>query len=403
MSVQRCVLIAPLGVTPQILTETLWSLYVQAEPPYLPEKVVVLTTLVGEAFVRAKLLGERVQHPLQGGFIDAEPRWERFCEEVLDGYMPELELVVVRDEAGEPLLDIRNVHDDTCFANACYQKVYELTRTEQPLPLLGSMAGGRKTMSAHLMTAFSVYARPEDRLFHVLVWPSEYEQSNFFYPTGTEDQRVHIDRVEVRFPRLYHVLRTHPDLRDQSLSDLHSILNLLDPFGVVDRTPTHICVYVGGKDSGGQYLEFYDGEEQLARIHISPATLATLLILAEYIARDGMAITRVFEAGTPSDGPLLTEAVCKQREAIVRMCAADENRLTCWMEPDDVSKAISKLRKRLKEHPLAERVIAIRRITYEGTHQGYIWSYTPFPEIRVVITSNRRWWPFSHLRVVDTC
>jgi hypothetical protein len=45
------------------------------------------------------------------------------------------------------------------------------------------VAGGRKTMGLFLGIAFQLFARPQDRLSHVLVWPPEIEgHKDFFYP-----------------------------------------------------------------------------------------------------------------------------------------------------------------------------------------------------------------------------
>jgi len=313
MEVQNCLLIAPLGASPQVLTEMLWSLYVQAEPAYLPRKVIVLTTSVGEALVRANLLNEDVIHPVTGKRLFGAPRWKTFCKEVLGGFEPELVCEVVRGEDGQ-------------------------------------------TMSAHLMTAFSVYARPKDRLFHVLVWPSQYEQSHFYYPSGHED--VHIDRVEVRFPRLYRIIQSHPELTTR---------------------------------------------DQLARVSVSPNALATLLVIGELIARDGMAVVKEFVNAQEKPGPLLSKEVFQWRKTIVKMCAGSDHRLTQWQETEDVSRALNKIKSRhFKEHPLAKAYLDLR---YEDKKSesvaGYVWAYNPPPHLQVILTSNKEWWPLSHLPVIE--
>ncbi|MFN4149168.1 MAG: CRISPR-associated ring nuclease Csm6, partial [Rhodocyclaceae bacterium] len=64
-----------------------------------------------------------------------------------------------------------------------------------------SIAGGRKTMGFYLGYAFSLYARPQDRLSHVLVSAPFESHPEFFYPPArpkrltTRDNR-HIDTAE---------------------------------------------------------------------------------------------------------------------------------------------------------------------------------------------------------------
>jgi len=150
------VLLAPLGTSPGVLTETVWSL---AQDGLVPATVHVMTTATGWEVVAGDL-----------GFETENARWDRLSRGVcgLDRPIP-VERHVVRGRNGRELRDIRHEQDDLAFGAACYALVRRLTEATNRPPVVGSIAGGRKTMSAHLMTAFCLCARQQDRLVHVLI------------------------------------------------------------------------------------------------------------------------------------------------------------------------------------------------------------------------------------------
>src|SRR5690554_4447561 len=210
MKQESYVLLIATGQSPQVLTETVWSLARQQQPALFPSSVEVVTTAAGEAYLRARRLGDLQYDPISGTLIeDATNRWAPFCQEVL-GMTEVVPLNIhVPKSHGLPLEDVQTLGDDAAFADLCYGLVERLTREDMP-PVVGSIAGGRKTMSAHLMTAFSVFARPADRLAHVLVSPDPLPgplRNTFYYPTEETAGLVRIRRVDIEFPRLRGVLR----------------------------------------------------------------------------------------------------------------------------------------------------------------------------------------------------
>jgi len=89
---------------------------------------------------------------------------------------------VPRTPGGRPLDDVRTPADNALVADCILSLVRDLTR-DAGTSLHCSVAGGRKTMGLFLGIAFQLFARPHDRLSHVLVWPPEMEgQRDFFYP-----------------------------------------------------------------------------------------------------------------------------------------------------------------------------------------------------------------------------
>jgi len=169
---QKRILVAVTGLSPQIVTETLYALAVRRTPAFVPTEVVLLTTAEGAERARLSLLSD-------------EPGW--FARLIRDYGLPPIafareQICVLRDPAGEPLADIRRPGDNELAANLITEKVRELT-ADPDSALHVSIAGGRKTMGYYLGYALSLFGRPQDRLSHVLVSEPFESSWEFFYPT----------------------------------------------------------------------------------------------------------------------------------------------------------------------------------------------------------------------------
>ena len=170
-SYRRRILLCVAGLSPQIVTETLYALTVIGEPRFVPTEIHLLTTAEGAERARLTLLSE-------------EPGW--FHRLRRDYGLPDIRFTldaihILRAADGRPLNDIREVADNEVIADAITNQVRELT-ADPDSAVHASIAGGRKTMGFYLGYALSLFGRPQDRLSHVLV-SSPYESNpNFFYP-----------------------------------------------------------------------------------------------------------------------------------------------------------------------------------------------------------------------------
>ncbi len=171
----RRVLLAVTGLSPQIVTETLYALAVRADPPWLPTEIRLLTTARGAEHARLNLLSQEPGwfHRLRADYALPDIRFDAECIEV------------VRDGAGEPLKDIRSQADNDATADALTEAVRALT-ADPDSALHVSIAGGRKTMGYYLGYALSLFGRPQDRLSHVLVSPPFESYPLFYYPSAGE-------------------------------------------------------------------------------------------------------------------------------------------------------------------------------------------------------------------------
>ncbi len=173
----RRILLAVTGLSPQVVTETLYALTQKQTPPFVPTEIHVITTRQGAEHARLNLLSD-------------EPGWfHRLRQEYALPAIPfdDAMLHIVTDTAGAPLDDIRTPADNERVADHIAQVVRDLT-ADPDTALHVSLAGGRKTMGYYLGYALSLYGRPQDRLSHVLVSAPFESHPGFYYPS--REQRV---------------------------------------------------------------------------------------------------------------------------------------------------------------------------------------------------------------------
>jgi len=173
MSASKHILLCVTGMSPQIVTETLYAIHRDGRP--WPDEVQVITTTVGAKQIHNGLI--------ERGHL------QRLCE---DYGLPVPtfgadQILQVPGAAGVPVNDARTIADHEALADFITSTVYDLTRPQAPgkqeVTLHASLAGGRKTMTFYLGYAMSLFARHEDCLSHVLVDAPYEGQSEFYYPT----------------------------------------------------------------------------------------------------------------------------------------------------------------------------------------------------------------------------
>ena len=196
MTHPRRILLAVTGLSPQIVTETQYALGVAVAPggePFIPTEVHLLTTDSGAKLARTALL-----HPDGGQF----PALLRDYPQLGQPTFGEAQIHTIHDAAGQPLADIRTPEENAAAADSITALMAQLTRDPQA-QLHVSIAGGRKTMGFYLGYAFSLFARPQDELSHVLVSSPFENHPEFFYPPATPRRLAtqggqHIDTAEAR-------------------------------------------------------------------------------------------------------------------------------------------------------------------------------------------------------------
>lgn len=243
-------LFAPIGQTPAVLTEFVYQTF--KNEGSMPQRVFVPTTSHGEATLRATLLGD-------GSLLEAGSRtvvrnaWADLCA-ALDRPVPPIEIQVIRDAAQEPLYDIRDGQQDQAFAALAYREMRELTLDPDGFRVYALLSGGRKTMSAHIMNAFSALARKQDRLFHILAGSPEMEKPDFFFPINDETQKLHL--IEVEVPRLRGLLRTSLYREGAFPEELKDFKNTMDSYLFAEIQLSRIALQI--ERDGKIFLNAFD-------------------------------------------------------------------------------------------------------------------------------------------------
>lgn len=174
MPEKKKILLLVSGMSPQIITETLYALITQAQP-WVPDEVHLITTQQGRSNAIGQLLNEKT----------------RIFEQLLSDYavvQPVLfdqNTIHIIEHSGKQLEDLRTPDENQAAADCISEKIRQFTQDEN-IELHVSLAGGRKTMGFYAGYALSLFGRAQDKLSHVLV-SDRYESSDFYYPAPIPD------------------------------------------------------------------------------------------------------------------------------------------------------------------------------------------------------------------------
>ena len=174
----RTVLVAIVGMSPQVVTETLWAL--RRERGFIPDEIRVILTRAARDCVVHDLLD-----PLEG-------RFHAFCRDYgLVGRIrfDESCVTVVTDADGRELDDIRTPEESAAAADTIVRVIGSVCSDPNTIVHV-SIAGGRKSMGFFAGYAMSLFARPRDSVSHVLVNDPFESNRDFFYPPPEEKEIV---------------------------------------------------------------------------------------------------------------------------------------------------------------------------------------------------------------------
>jgi CRISPR-associated protein (TIGR02584 family) len=148
------VLLAILGESPGVLTETVWAM-AKEKSARLPDEIAVMTTRKGRGILQAQLLDsgawEKLRDLLPGLPL---PHWQVFP----------------RRADGRELYDLESRADVESAGDAMLRWVRGFA-AEPDTRLIASISGGRKSMTALLATCMNLAGKPNDRMVHVHVPP----------------------------------------------------------------------------------------------------------------------------------------------------------------------------------------------------------------------------------------
>lgn len=166
---RRRILLAVSGMSPQIITETLYVLIQKKR--WIPHEVRLITTEQGKFNALQSLLeGKQYFSRLLQDYGVSQPiRFDVDC------------ITLIQDAQGNVLSDLRTPEDNEAAADCITDVIRQFTQDETT-ELHVSLAGGRKTMGFYAGYALSLFGRSQDSLSHVLVSEHYESNPNFFYP-----------------------------------------------------------------------------------------------------------------------------------------------------------------------------------------------------------------------------
>ena len=178
VSRDRTILVAGMGTSPAVLTETVWALAHQ-EQPVVPDEIVVITTKSGKESLRTAVMSGA---PSVWERLKAALRKEKIA---IDGKLVfgDTSIRVMPDEKGNEIVDLRTGADNLRAADFMLGELRKYTEDAETT-ILCSIAGGRKTMSALLFSCMTLLGREQDKVYHVLLPPvlEQGVEPPFFFP-----------------------------------------------------------------------------------------------------------------------------------------------------------------------------------------------------------------------------
>lgn len=182
----QIVLLSVTGMSPAVLTETVWALAFPADRdrlPIIPDRVIALTTTVGRDAITQQLFGpDCIWESLRKAVLGSRHSIDsRLCF----GTTGDCVKIFTRKSGGRTteLKDISTEAENTAVADFITDELWG--HVEKPgTRLIASISGGFKTMSALFFACMSLLGRKDDLITHVLV-NAPYDtvlDPRFFFP-----------------------------------------------------------------------------------------------------------------------------------------------------------------------------------------------------------------------------
>ncbi len=175
---EQTILIAITGLSPAILSETIWAL-AQEEEPVLPDRILVVTTTIGRDCLRQTFFTHDTWNILQEQL--ARVTGSDLSGKLRFGPISDCIRVVPHPSLQKELEDIRTPAENEAVADYLMSTLRSFSE-DSDWRIIASLAGGRKTMGALLLSVMSLVGRAQDRVVHVLVDDPWDKIPHFLYP-----------------------------------------------------------------------------------------------------------------------------------------------------------------------------------------------------------------------------
>lgn len=192
MPKNKNILVCISGLTPQIVTETLYALSIQKNIQI--DEIFIITTKRGKEVI----LGTDKDKKTPDVKLSAEIANLSKDYKIKPPKFSANKNIFIAEEESLELYDIKTDTDNILFPNKAAQLIEKLSKPNENI-LHVSLSGGRKSMSAHIALTLSLFARSGDKLYHILT-DEKYEFGSF-YPKS-EDEKKALIISEIPFVRL---------------------------------------------------------------------------------------------------------------------------------------------------------------------------------------------------------
>ena len=209
------ILVAVSGLTPQVISETLYCLSVKKKIRI--DEIFVITTTEGKKNIEEYYFLNRNTNKREGPY-SLKSEIENLCRQykVKPPLFSIKGSVIVASEENMKMHDVRTDKDNVLFPNVITNVIKKLTTDDRNI-LYCSLSGGRKTMSAYMGFALSICAREGDKLYHVLA-TEDFERTGKFFPEKKNNKDLILS--EVPFIKLRPVLKDKLDYKDKTYSEI---------------------------------------------------------------------------------------------------------------------------------------------------------------------------------------
>lgn len=191
------ILIAVVGNSPAILTETVWAL-AHRKSPWIPDQVVAITTTDGREKIQNQLIQGRGWEKLVSAL--QKEKKVPVGKRLLFGSSESIRVI------GNGKRDFSDIFspEENCAAADFILSVLRQYTEDSETEIAASIAGGRKTMSALMLACMSLLGREKDFVCHVLA-NEEFIAGNrgFLFPFNPKETKAaNLQLSEVPFIRV---------------------------------------------------------------------------------------------------------------------------------------------------------------------------------------------------------
>jgi CRISPR-associated protein (TIGR02584 family) len=193
-----------LGLTPQVVTETLWAL---RQKGIIINRLHLFTTIEGHKNIKKCLINKN------NGMLHKFIREYKMPESLNEPY------ITIAKYKSEDLPDLRTADHIAVVAD----QILDIVRKETSNPkdrVCCSIAGGRKSMDVIAAFAMQIYGRRNDMLCHVLADKVLEHRKDFYYPSPKQDGFKGVTLAEIPFLRLRNILNNEQILAGESYNKL---------------------------------------------------------------------------------------------------------------------------------------------------------------------------------------